>query len=159
MQEIQRQPRNDRQEPCDNAKNDASHAQTRQEIQSKATLLFDRTNLTSESEWHRQDKTRLCHIHSNPSSQGDGQVLEKRNSCTNACMMRRFMLNSWQMPLATKPAQASRHATCHSTHDTNKFRPATLTLTATTTTGPTAVTTALAACELRCSMFTVSVKN
>ena len=58
LQEIQRQPRNDRQEPCDNAKNDASHAQTRQEIQSKATLLFDRTNLTSESEWHRQDKTR-----------------------------------------------------------------------------------------------------
>ena len=113
-------PRNDRQEPCDNAKNDASHAQTRQEIQSKATLLFDRTNLTSESEWHRQDKTRLCHIHSNPSSQGGGQVLEKRNSCTDTCMTRRLVVNSWQMPLAIKPAHASRHATCHSTH----YRPA-----------------------------------
>ena len=125
MQEIQRQPRNDRQEPCDNAKNDASHAQTRQEIQSKATLLFDRTNLTSESEWHRQDKTRqdktrLCHIHSNPSSQGGGQVLEKRNSCTDTCMTRRLVVNSWQMPLAIKPAHASRHAACHSTH----YRPA-----------------------------------
>ena len=120
MQEIQRQPRNDRQEPCDNAKNDASHAQTRQEIQSKATLLFDRTNLTSESEWHRQDKTRLCHIHSNPSSQGGGQVLEKRNSCTDTCMTRRLVVNSWHMPLAIKPAQASRHATCHFTH----YRPA-----------------------------------
>ena len=101
-----------------------------QEIQSKATLLFDRTNLTSESEWHRQDKTRqdktrqdktrLCHIHSNPSSQGGGQVLEKRNSCTDTCMTRRLVVNSWQMPLAIKPAHASRHATCHSTH----YRPA-----------------------------------
>ena len=46
-------------------------------------------------------------------SQGGGQVLEKRKSCTDACMMRRFILNSWQMPLATKPAPASRHATCY----------------------------------------------
>ena len=91
-----------------------------QEIQSKATLLFDRTNLTSESEWHRQDKTRPCHIHSNPSSQGGGQVLEKRNSCTDTCMTRRPVENCWQMPLAIKPAHASRHATCHSTH----YRPA-----------------------------------
>ena len=68
----------------------------------------------------RQDKTRLCHIHSNPSSQGGGQVLEKRNSCTDTCMTRRLVVNSWQMPLAIKPAQASRHATCHFTH----YRPA-----------------------------------
>ena len=68
----------------------------------------------------RQDKTRLCHIHSSPSSQGGGQVLEKRNSCTDTCMTRRLVVNSWQMPLAIKPAHASRHATCHSTH----YRPA-----------------------------------
>ena len=41
------------------------------------------------------------------------------NSCTDACMMRRLVLKSWQMPLAIKPAQTSRHATCHSTPDTN----------------------------------------
>ena len=77
--------------------------------------------MTSESEWHRQEKkTRLCHIHSNPSSQGDGQVLEKRNSCTDTCMTRRLVVNSWQMPLAMKPAHASRHAACHSTN----YRPA-----------------------------------
>ena len=68
----------------------------------------------------RQDKTRLCHIHCNPSSQGGGQVLEKRNSCTDTCMTRRLVVNSWQMPLAIKHAQASRHATCHFTH----YRPA-----------------------------------
>ena len=34
--------------------------------------------------------------------------MEKRNLCTDACMMRRFILNSLQMPLAIKPAQASR---------------------------------------------------
>jgi len=81
--------------------------------------------MTSESEWHRQDKTRLdktrlCHINSNPSSQGDEQVLEKSNSCTKTCVTRRLVVNSWQMPLAMKPAHASRHAACHSTN----YRPA-----------------------------------
>ena len=81
--------------------------------------------MTSESEWHRQDKTRLdktrlCHINSNPSSQGDEQVLEKNNSCTKTCVTRRLVVNSWQMPLAMKPAHASRHAACHSTN----YRPA-----------------------------------
>ena len=81
--------------------------------------------MTSESEWHRQDKTRqdktrLCHISSNPSSQGDEQVLEKSNSCTKTCVTRRLVVNSWQMPLAMKPAHASRHAACHSTN----YRPA-----------------------------------
>ena len=68
----------------------------------------------------RLDKTRLCHINSNPSSQGDEQVLEKSNSCTKTCVTRRLVVNSWQMPLAMKPAHASRHAACHSTN----YRPA-----------------------------------
>ena len=68
----------------------------------------------------RLDKTRLCHINSNPSSQGDEQVLEKSNSCTKTCVTRRLVVNSWHMPLAMKPAHASKHLACHSTN----YRPA-----------------------------------
>ena len=145
MQEIQRQPRNDRQEPCDNAKNDASHAQTRQEIQSKATLLFDRTNLTSESEWHRQDKTRQDKTRQDKTRQ-DKTLSHSFYPVVPAWRagVRKKKLVHRHLHDAPTRCKLLANAACHQTR--SRFQARDLPF------------HPLSACECRCSMFTASVK-